>query len=238
MSAATTEPDHPDYARAYREVRQRVVDLVRAAPPGSVEELVPGTPEWRARDVLAHLAGICDDIVSGNLAGVGGAGTDDWTAAQVEKRRGWDVDAVIADWETHAAAVEPLFDAFPPGSLGQMLADAATHERDLRGAFDVPGARDSDAVVIGFAWGTDRLGTRLHAEGAGTLEIETELERLTLGAGAPVSTLRAPRFEITRAMTGRRSRAQMHAFDWDGPFDPEGLLLFSFFTPAARDILE
>ena len=46
---------------------------------------VPATPPWSVIDVLAHLTGVCADLVSGNV--------DDWadpawTAAQVEGRRG------------------------------------------------------------------------------------------------------------------------------------------------------
>jgi uncharacterized protein (TIGR03083 family) len=226
-----------DYAGAYRDLRRRVIDIVRSAPSGNVEQFVPGTPEWRVRDVLAHLAGICDDIVHGNIP-TDGVGTDEWTGAQVEKRREWDIEAVIADWEAGADTVEPLFVAFPNGSAGQMLADAATHEHDIRGTFGTPGARDSSALVIGYEWGTDRLGERLDVDGDGTLRFETDAGTKSVGHGEPVSTLRAPRFEIARALTGRRSRSQLRAFDRDGPFDPEGLLLFSFFTPADHDIVE
>src|SRR5436305_1642837 len=71
----------------YEQTRQRIVDVVRRAT--SIDETaasrpVPACPGWRVRDVLAHLCGNCTDIAAGNIAD---AGTDAWTAAQVDARR-------------------------------------------------------------------------------------------------------------------------------------------------------
>ena len=185
---------------------------------------------------MAHLAGICDDIVNGNLDGVG---TDAWTAAQVDKRRDWDLDAVLADWDANAAVVETLFDAFPPSSAGQMLSDAATHEHDLRGGFETPGARDAAALVIGFEWGTDLIGERLESEASRhRASSRPKPGRSRWVPASRPARSHASRFEIVRTFTGRRSRAQLRAIDGDGPFDRDGLPLAPVFTPAANDLLE
>jgi hypothetical protein len=44
---------------------------------------------------------------------------------------------------------------------------------------------------------------------------------------------------VVRGFIGRRSRPQLQAMDWDGPFDPQGLLLSTgLFSPAAADLVE
>lgn len=228
--------DRPEYAEAYRGLRERVTELVQDRPAAELDRPAPGTPDWRVRDVLAHLAGVCDDVAHGRLDGVA---TDDWTDAQVAMRRDWSVEQVLADWQEHAEAIAPQMATFPEVPVGQMLFDACMHEHDIRGALGAPGGRDSHALGIAYDWVTDRLGERLAAEGAGTLVVESEQGEKSLGTGEPSSRLRADRFEILRATTGRRSRAQLRAMSWDAPFEPEQLLISSAnFTPAANDIVE
>lgn len=225
-----------DYAAAYRELRERLTGLVRASSEDDLDRIAPATPEWRVRDIVGHLAGVCDDVAHGRLEGIG---TDDWTSAQVAQRRDWSTEQVLAGWREHASTLEPQLGAFPPIAVGQMVTDAFTHEQDIRGALRAPGGRDSTALEIAFDWGTDRLGERLAANDEGTLVLETEAGTKTLGTGEPVTRLRADRLEIVRATTGRRSRAQLRALDLDGPFDPQALLLSAtIFTPAANDLVE
>jgi hypothetical protein len=221
-----------DYSAAYGALRERVTDLARAHPT-QLDTVAPATPEWRARDVLAHMAGICDDIVNGNLEGVA---TDPWTAAQVDKRRNWAVDRILEEWSEQGAAVEQMMDAFPEIMVGQMLFDATTHEHDIRGALGEPGARTSDAVSISYEWGTDRLGEVL--EGNGTFTFVTEVGAKTVGSGDPTRGLQASRFEVIRSFTGRRSTAQMRAYEWDGEAQVERLIVADLFRPPAEDLLE
>jgi uncharacterized protein (TIGR03083 family) len=225
-----------DYAAAYRELRERLTGLVRASSEDELDQMAPATPEWRVRDVVAHLAGVCDDVDHGRLAGVA---TDEWTSTQVAKRRDLPTEQLLSDWHEHATALEPQMNAFPPIAVGQMLADACTHEQDIRGALRAPGGRDSAALAIAFDWSTDRIGQRLVDESEGTLVFETEAGRKTVGDGDPGTRLRADRFTVVRAATGRRSCAQLKGMDWDGPFAPDGLLLSTtLFTPAANDLAE
>src|SRR5438874_1252993 len=55
----------------YADGRGRISDLVsglgeEAAAP------VPACPQWSVHDVVAHVTGVCADILAGNLAGVWG----------------------------------------------------------------------------------------------------------------------------------------------------------------------
>jgi uncharacterized protein (TIGR03083 family) len=224
-----------DYASAYHDLRTRVSDLLRSIEPAALDTIAPATPEWRVRDVLAHITGVCDDIATGNMAGVA---TDDWTAAQVTKRRAWTLVQMLDDWDAHATTLEGVMNDLGP-RIGQLLADAATHEQDIRGALDAPGGREAPALVIGVDWGLGTLGDRMTREGRGTLRVDHEGGTSELGAGDPCTGLRSTRFELGRAMTGRRSRAQMRAMDWDGALDPETLILdTNLFAPPERDLIE
>ena len=230
-----SDAEAPDYASAYRELRTRVTELVRDMDPAQLDAVAPATPSWRVRDIVAHMAGVCDDVAHGNLEGVG---SDAWTDAQVEKRRERPIDEVLDDWNEHALQVEAVMNDLGP-QMGQMLADAATHEQDIRGALGRPGGRESDAGRIGVEWALPLLGMRLAAQGKGTLRIEHEDGTAEIGHGDPVTTLRTTRFELSRALTGRRSHAQMAALDWDGPLDPGELVLApGLFDPPAADLVE
>ncbi len=116
---------------------------------------------------------------------------------------------------------------------GQAIADVVTHEHDVRHALDQTGAHDSDAVLIGSAWCAQWIGQRTR-EAGGTLRIETDLWSHTFGDDAPTTTLRTSAFEVLRAATGRRSVAQIEAYEWDGPPCTDVVVL-AIFTPRDQD---
>jgi len=229
--AVSTGPS--ECAAAYRDIRVRVNELVRGADPAALDALAPATPEWRVRDILAHMSGVNTDIVNGNLNGVA---SDNWTDAQVVTRREWPIDEILTEWETNGSVVEANA-AMLGSAAGQWVYDACTHEHDIRHALGVPGARDSDAVAIAFEWGTEMLGRGLDGQGAPGLLLETGRGSKTVGTGEPRATVRLEEFELVRAMTGRRSVAQMEAYDWDGAPEAPHLVL-AIFTPRAVDFVE
>jgi uncharacterized protein (TIGR03083 family) len=222
-----------DYAQIYGALRRRVCDLVRKADEPELERLAPAAPEWRVRDLVAHLSGITADINAGNLDGVG---TDAWTARQVDTRRDWSIDRILDEWDTEAPKVEAVMASLPEVALGQMTTDAATHEHDIRGALGRSGGRDSDAVAVGFDWGAQMLAGPLDAAEV-TLRLETDAGTQSVGAGAREIGVRAQRFELFRAMTGRRSLDQLRAFDWEGEAAPD-LLVLGIFTPRSTPLEE
>ncbi|HMG25892.1 MAG TPA: maleylpyruvate isomerase family mycothiol-dependent enzyme [Acidimicrobiia bacterium] len=222
-----------DYAQTYGALRGRVADLVRDADDDQLERRVPAAPDWRVRDVVAHLSGVTADINAGNLDGVA---TDAWTARQVDARRDWSLDRLLEEWDTEAAKVEAVMATVPEVAMGQMTMDAATHEQDIRGGLERPGARDCDAVAIGFDWGVALLAS-MADQADTTLLIETDAGSAMAGSGARQVGLRVERYELFRTMTGRRSADQIRAFDWDGEPAPE-LLVFSIFEPRATPLVE
>jgi uncharacterized protein (TIGR03083 family) len=222
-----------DYAGAYQGIRTRVADLVTNATDAQLESRAPATPEWRVRDILCHLVGVTADILAGNLDGVT---TDAWTAAQVDARRDRTIDEILSEWTVAGAKVEPTIASWGVVS-GQFIGDATTHEQDIRGALDQPGARDSDAMVVTYEWMGYRIGEMRAAGGVGAFTVESEAGVHTFGEGEPSARCRTSRFELVRAATGRRSVAQIEAWDWDGDVRAD-LLVLPIFAPRAEPLVE
>jgi len=223
----------PDYAQTYRALRGRVCGLVREADDEQLERRAPAAPDWRVRDLVAHLSGITADINAGNLDGVG---TDAWTGRQVDTRRSWTIEQMLDEWDTEGAKVEAIMASIPEGPRRQMLFDAATHEHDIRGALGRPGARDSDAMALAYESLVQALTTASDEAGV-TLRLETQVGTTTLGVGGRRVGLKADSFELFRAATGRRSVEQMRAFGWQGDPMPD-LLVFGIFTPRSTPLVE
>lgn len=224
----TDELQEIDYAGAYAAARTRIRAIVEQADEEQTLAIAPATPDWRVRDILAHLAGIPDDILNGRVDGIA---SDEWTEAQVAPRRDMPLDEMLAAWESDAVQVEPLVGSFGIMS-GQFITDLLTHEHDIRDALGVPGARESEGVAIAFDWLGARVGEARVRSGAGALRLLTEAGETTFGDGEPTATARTTRFELLRAATGRRAMSQIETWDWDGDARPETVVL-GIFTPRA-----
>ncbi|HEY3672553.1 MAG TPA: maleylpyruvate isomerase family mycothiol-dependent enzyme [Acidimicrobiia bacterium] len=209
---------------AYHGIRMRVGELVAGCDDATLATVAPATPDWTVHDLLAHLVGVTADIVSGNLDGVG---TDAWAAVQVETRRRATGDGMLAEWSEHGPVVEAMAGQFGRAA-GQLVSDAVTHEHDVRGALGRPGARDCDAVLLSVGFLGLSLTEQLDAAERGALVVHHDDTTDTLGTGEPVASLRIDDFEFVRALTGRRSLEQIAAFDWDGDFTPDHLVLGRF----------
>jgi uncharacterized protein (TIGR03083 family) len=227
-----------DIGNVYAEGRERISGIVTALEPDQQLAPVPACPEWTVHDVVAHLSGVCADILAGNLEGVA---TDPWTATQVRNRKEWPTAEVVAEWSELAPQVEANAGAFPREAGEQWVADLTTHEHDIRGAVSQPGARDSSGVDIGLQFAvTLGLEFSLKAQHLPALRVVAGDREWTVGGDAAATTVSASPFDMLRAVTGRRSRNQILAFDWNGG-DPEvHLRAFQFgpFTTPADDLDE
>jgi len=97
----------------YAEGRARLTDLVLAADPEGRTAPVPGCPEWAVKDVIAHVTGVCTDVLEGNLDGVT---TAPWTAAQVAKRSDKSLAEILSEWAEVAPRWKPWLRSFRIGS--------------------------------------------------------------------------------------------------------------------------
>jgi len=219
------------HAAAATELRIRVAQLVAATDPSELDAPAPACPGWRARDVLAHLVGVGDDVVSGRIDGIA---SDDWTAAQVERRRDIPIAQLLADWEQWGPQFEQLLVSGPPEMTGQALYDAATHEHDLRHAIGRPGARDNTAMRAGWDW---LIEARTRG-GAPAIRFVTECSDDVAGVGEPCATVRAPYFDLFRATTGRRTEAEISSFEWEPAPNLDMIVAAPFFTIRAESLGE
>jgi uncharacterized protein (TIGR03083 family) len=218
-------------ATAYRAVRERTIEVVRGASPAALEEVAPATPKWRVRDVLAHMVGVTGDALAGRLDGVA---TDPWTAAQVDARRGVSVAEMIDEWQQCGPPFDGALVAIPEPTAKQAVLDAITHEQDIRHALRVPGARDTDAIEIGFEFCCfGRTAGKLPA-----LRVVTEGGVAVAGAGEPVASVETSQFEFVRASTGRRSADEIAAYRWDASVDPKMILVAPIFTMRSTPLGE
>jgi uncharacterized protein (TIGR03083 family) len=222
-----------DLAGIYAETRGRIVDLVRGLSPDELVTTVPATPEWTVRDVVGHLTGVCADVMEGRLEG---AATPPWTAAQIDARRAKSLEEVLAEWDERSPAIEAML-AGSGMAVNALVADVVTHEQDIRSALGRPGARDSagmDAALQIFAGGLD---ARLRAQGRPAIRIDAGSQEWVLGEGDPAATLATNSYDLTRALIGRRSRAQVAAMGWDGDSEPF-LDVFAGFPMSETDLAE
>ncbi len=209
-----------DAAQAWDESRERISALVLA--PGVAERPCPACPAWDVKGVVAHLAGIGAGMVGGGAVSADEVNGDDATADQVELRRGQPIQEIVAEWAGYAPGyVERLRDpaAFGMDNVAVLLSvmDIHAHEQDIRYAIDEPGARDTFGVELGTKVLVAGLKGKQAAHDLPTLRVEVPGWRTwDIGDGDPQVTLTADRFTLFRALSGRRTRAQVEALDWTG----------------------
>lgn len=193
----------------YAENRIRVGKLVLGLSDAQLATMLPTCPEWNVRDVVGHMVGLLDDVLVKRFEG---AGTPEWTAAQVAATRDLELAAAIELWDERAQPVEADFEAVAEVFAPRLVSDIWNHEQDIRGALHLPAAhRDSDAIAPALAGHMDPLGGRVEV---------------------------ASPAELLRVFLGRRSRAQVAALDWDVPDRAAYVAAFPRFGPAEHDIHE
>jgi hypothetical protein len=173
---------------AYSELRIRVADLIRSITSDQALTIVPHCPQWTVKDCLAHMVGVPEDVINGQMDGVA---TDDWTDRQVQRHKQDSVSDLLKTWEANAAVFGNILPKIPQPVLSQFMFDQTTHEHDIRAALSKPGARDSMAVAV--------------AEGF----LRDSLSRNSDAAIASMANREIKGFEFLRSLSGRRSKAQI-----------------------------
>lgn len=222
-----------NYSEMYADTRENITDLVSGLDEAGANKIVPATPEWSVRQLIAHLAGVLGDILAGNLEGVA---TDPWTAVQVEARKDKTLAESIDEWKRHACVVEPMISNFPADGASTLCFDAYTHEQDIRQLLGKPANRSGDAFENALQRSLDAFGARLDDAGLG-LRVASDGREWKLGQN-PTDSVVGDAFHLMRGMSGRRSVEQIKAFDWD--CDPEPYLaVFPLFgSPPTEALVE
>jgi uncharacterized protein (TIGR03083 family) len=217
------------YGSEYRAARERIGELARSLSHVELDRTVPGTPEWSAKDLIAHVAGIAADIVGGNVAD---AGAPEWTAAHIDAARGQPLENLLAKWQTSSVQVEPLLDSIHPTAAALTLGDLIVHEHDLRGAFGNRDARDTEGVWIALAAYVRRFGKRIKDAGLPTVRVIAGDKEWNAGLETPEIDLRDDPFELFRALTGRRTKDEIRKLGWAGDPEPYVDLVSAYEHPS------
>ena len=221
-----------DAIEEWGRAQQRVIELVADLPRERAEQRVPACPDWTVRDLLSHMVGLGVDVVAGDEP-------DDhneaWTGKHVTERRGRDVAALVAEWQ---AVTGPLRDWMAANTV-RPLGDVIIHEQDLRGALGVPGGQDTEGLHAIRDRFVGRLGPRVADLPPIALVGEQGWTWSSHGSVDDAATvLRAPDFDLARALVTRRSAAQLRAWTVRGAVAPY-LDAFAMLGPLpAADLTE
>lgn len=222
--------------QVYAETRGRVVELVRSLSPEELDRKTLTCPLWSPKQIVAHLTGLVADIQIGNQPT---AGTDAWTASQVEARRDHSLEEILAEWAERTPAFEAFLDEAPADVSARLIGDCYAHEQDIRGVTGRSGAQEAPALSVSLELQISLLGRRLDDAGLPALRLKAGGGEWTAGHGEVGATVVAPStFELLRSLHGRRSRAQVAALGWDGDGPSRYLDVFPRFAPPTRDIVE
>jgi uncharacterized protein (TIGR03083 family) len=219
-----------DAAAAYRVIHDRVGTLLRGRD-GIAERSVPACPGWTVRQVVAHLAGVAEDIAAANMEQ---KGTGPWADAQVRRLGERSIDELLDLWAESLDTVASRLTLATDAGVCQLVFDTLTHEHDIRGALNEPGSRSSDLAYRAALSFVTTMGDQFIRQARLTALQLTTPTTGSVQLGDPRGTgghveLDISDFEALRAFGGRRSVQQLLALPWLG--DPTGLM------PAFTDVL-
>ena len=194
-----------EWARA----QARVIELVAPLTARQAGVRVPACPDWTVRDLFSHMVGLGADVIAGDEP-------DDhnavWTEQQVATRRDYDIAALVTEWEGLSGRLQEWMREHGT----RPLSDVIIHEQDLRGALGVSGGKDSGGVRAV----RDRFLPRFAAK-VGDLPpialVADGWEWASHGEAADAAVVvRAPEFDIARALVTRRSERQLRSWTTHG----------------------
>lgn len=225
-----------DLAEIYALTRKELGDFLSSLPEEDLARPVPATPGWSIHDVVAHMAGAVASTAAGDFpreffvaigSEPGIAFINDWTDRQVSDRRNRPLREILDEWAAASEAIAPMMsgqEPWPeevmPFAAHVLITDLAVHQQDIYGALGVVRDREATPIGIGFATYAGGADLRLQASGRPALRFVTERKERVVGSGDPVATVRATRFELFRALSGRRSPDQVRAYEWEGEPEP------------------
>jgi uncharacterized protein (TIGR03083 family) len=211
------------------DAQARVIELVGGLDEREAEQRVPACPDWSVRDLFSHMVGLGVDVLAGDEPNDHNA---TWTQRQVDERRGHDLPALVAEWER---VTEPM-QAYMRERGTRPLGDLVIHEQDLRGALGVSGAQDTPGLAVM----RDRMVRAFASRVAGLPPIALVGDdwRWASADGDLSVVVRAPDFELARALMARRSAAQLRSWTEIGDVQPYLRAFATLGTLPDRDLTE
>lgn len=243
-----------DLGAAYLDAKAQITELVEAASPEERDRVVPACPLWTVTDVVRHLTGVATDIVEGGLLGdvnlielwqtdEGAQVGDAYTDRHVTTRRSQPLADTFAEWDAITERLLPIVRGEQPAPQAVPFIqyvpvnDVIIHMHDIRGALGRPGDRDSALVSLGLSSFFVSFALRVSARGLPPVRMRYDGKERVTGEGEVGATWSGERFELWRALAGRRSNAQIAAMQWEGDAEPY-IPLVSAYGPHDGDLVE
>jgi uncharacterized protein (TIGR03083 family) len=231
-----------DISGVYESARNDLIDLLRGLSDQELDRDVPATPGWSIRNIATHLAADATCVISSDFPRqfFDSFGDEDavavlneWTAGQLRDRTGKSLDEIVEEWDRSAQAVTAMMrkEQEWPGGLPWftdrvLTTDVAVHQQDIYGALGMEKDREAPQVKIGLAGYIGTMDFRLQGDGQPAMRFESGEKSWSAGGDDPKATVRASRWELFRAMSGRRNPDQIRAYDWEG--DPEPFITYFY----------
>lgn len=206
MSDDDAGRDDLDAVGEWQDAVDRVCNLVGRMDEVRMAGIVPACPDWTARELLSHMVGLGASVLAGDEPDDHGR---DWTRRHVEERRDRGAAELVEEWQGFRDQLADHMRATRP----RPLADVIIHEHDLRGALEEPGARQSAGMRIVRGWMLERLAEELAALPPLVLASEewewSSSQSAQDGDTDEVTVIRAPSFDLDRAIVSRRSALEL-----------------------------
>lgn len=177
-----------DVCEAYKRTRESVLNLLNETPETSATLIVPACPSWTVQQTASHLVGVPEDLLAGRMEGIT---SDAWTNAQVQRHAGESLAQLASALEATIVPFNAMLPAISSPSNSQLVMDALTHLIDLREALGLECESSSLELSVAGAWLLDLIDRR------GPSAIPT------------IESAQCSDLELVRALSGRRSVAQM-----------------------------
>jgi hypothetical protein len=121
-----------DWGAFYREHVAAISELAPTLTGEQLASKVDGTPAWTVHEVLAHLAGVASDGVTGRMDGAPGP---EWTSRHVNERVHLAVADLVEELREHEDAVAASVAGNPRPAL---VWNIAVHHADLHESLGLP----------------------------------------------------------------------------------------------------
>ena len=205
-----------DSGALYRAKRRELLELVHQLGAEELGTVVPATPAWTVKDVVAHLVGITSDL---NALRFDAPDPETWTARQVESRRSASVAELEAEWEQEADRFEEGLRLLGYELGSHYVGDLLQHSQDVREALGREDVADDLALAVALDFYVDAFSQALAGNGEGAVVVHVGEEAWTAGRGPAVASVTADRLPLLRAFGGRLALGDVRALAWSGDVD-------------------
>lgn len=203
-------PSNEEMLQAYLDGAARLIAVAREAGEARADTIVPASPAWTVRNVVAHLTSVAS--ISVNRLGWG----DDVQATidrEVADRADSTVDQITKEWEE---LLDPLASMFAGHPSGPLVVDVVTHEHDVRAALGPEyqdhsaGLQEALSAMVGWV-------RYLELVGEPGLLLKTPTSQALFGGPGIGCEVELPSdWELFRLLGVRRSEEQLMAYPATG----------------------